>query len=363
MKRRELLKAAGLAALATAPAAGREASNDAAGQYRWHMVTAWPKHFPGPGLAADRLVERIRAMSGGRLSIEVHGAGEVVPPHEVFDAVSSGTAQMGHAAPHYWMERIPAAALFSGVPFGMTAVEMNAWFYYGGGLDLWRELYAPFGVLPFPAGNAGVQAGGWFRKPVQDSADFKGLRMRIAGLGGQVLARLGAVPVTMPAKDIVNALRTGRLDAAEFVGPHIDMAMGLYKAAKYYYMPGWQEPGSPVECIVNEKAWHGLPDDLRAIVACACQAMNNDLLSELTAHNALALETLADRHGVVLSRFPETVIEKLRSETALVLAEYAAQDAATGRVHDACRKFAPQVGRWTAVSDAAYLAFRGDRNN
>jgi TRAP-type mannitol/chloroaromatic compound transport system substrate-binding protein len=359
MKRRELVKAAWLAAIAAAPAAGKQVANKDARKYHWKMVTAWPKHFPGPGAAADRLAERIRTMSDGRLSIEVYGAGEVVPPSGVFNAVAAGGAQMGHAASHYWMEQIPAAAFFSGVPFGMTAVEMNAWFYYGGGLALWRELYAPFGVLPFPAGNAGVQMGGWFRKPVNDPADFKGLRMRIAGLGGKVLAKLGAVPVAMPAKEVVNALQAGRLDAAEFVGPHIDMATGLYKAAKYYYMPGWHEPASPIECIVNQKAWRSLPDDLQAIVTFACQAMNNDVLAELTAGNAVSLETLADRHGVVLSHFPEAVIEMLDGETAEVLAAYAAQDTSTRRVYDAYRNFARQVRRWTAVSDAAYLALRG----
>ena len=362
MKRRELIKAAGLATLAVTPVTGKASANPEE-LHRWKMVTTWPKHFPGPGVAADRLAQRIHAMSDGRLSIEVHGAGEVVPPTGVFDAVSAGDAHMGHAASHYWMEKIPAAAFFSGVPFGMTAVEMNAWFYYGGGLELWRELYAPFGVIPFAAGNAGMQMGGWFRKPVHKPADFRGLRMRIAGLGGEVLAKLGATPVATPVKDVVKALQAGSLDAAEFVGPRIDMAMGLHKAAKYYYTPGWHEPASPVECIVNQKAWQRLPGDLQAIVASACQAMNNDLFAEMTADNALALETLADQHGVVLSRFPDAVLETLHDRTGEVLAGYAARDASTRRVHDACLAFLRQVRRWTAASDTTFLAARGDNGS
>jgi TRAP-type mannitol/chloroaromatic compound transport system substrate-binding protein len=359
MKRRDLVRAAGLAAVAVAPVAGK-AQGDAGAPHQWNMVTAWPKHFPGPGVAAERLAQRIQAMSDGRLAIAVHGAGEVVPPKGVFDAVADGSAEMGHAASHYWMEKIPAAAFFSGVPFGMTAVEMNAWFYYGGGLELWRELYAPYAVMPFPAGNAGIQMGGWFRKPLQEPADFKGLRMRIAGLGGQVLASLGAAPVAMPVKDVVNALQTGKLDAAEFVGPRIDMAMGLYKAAKYYYLPGWHEPCSPVECIVNRKAWQRLPEDLQAIVASACQAINNDMFAEMTAENARALEALTDRHGVIVSRFPGAVIETLHGRASAVLADYATRDASTRKVYDAFVSFTRQVRGWTAVSDGAYLPARED---
>jgi TRAP-type mannitol/chloroaromatic compound transport system substrate-binding protein len=359
MNRREILKAAGLAALGTAPAGAEQAQGKDRARLHWKMVTAWPRNYPGPGIAASRLAARIHDMSDGRLDIKVYGAGELVPALEVFDAVSAGTAEMGHAAPHYWAGKIPAASFFSGVPFGMTANEMNAWLYHGGGLDLWRELYAPFDLVPIPAGNGGIQMAGWFRKPVRSVADLRGLKMRIAGLGGAVLAKLGVVPMTMPVGEVFTALQTGALDAAEFAGPYTDMPMGLYRVAKYYYVPGWHEPGSPLECLINQAAWQSLPKDLQAIVDAACQAMNNDVLAELNARNATALETLVDQHQVIVSYLPGAVIDVLRETTAEVVSEYAAKDSATRRAHDAYQAFARKVGRWTAVSDASYLEARG----
>ncbi len=356
MKRRDFLRTAGLAALGTPPPVA--AATTAKAQIRWKMVTAWPKNFPGPGVSANRLAALIHDMSDGRLDIKVYAAGELVPALEVFDAVSAGTAEMGHAASHYWAGKIPAVSFFGGVPFGMTANEMNAWLYHGGGLELWREVYAPFDLIPLPAGNAGMQMAGWYRKPINSLADFKGLKMRISGLGGEVLRRVGALPVTMPGGDVFTALRTGALDAAEFVGPYSDLPLGLYKVAKYYYTPGWNDPGSPLECTINRKAYQQLPKDLQAVVGTACQTMNNDMLAEFTARNAGALKTLVDDHRVKLSHLPEAVIDALRDTTAQVLAEIAANDATTGRVYAAYRKFAQQVVGWTAVSDYVYLKAR-----
>lgn len=358
MKRRGFLQTAGLAVLGTAPAVADSIKLGGKQPIHWKMVTAWPKNFPGPGVSANRLAALIHAMSDGQLSIKVYAAGELVPALEVFDAVSAGTAEMGHAAPHYWTGKIPAASFFGGVPFGLTATEMNAWFYHGGGLDLWREVYAPFDLIPMPAGNAGVQMAGWYRKPINSVADFKGMKVRMPGLGGEVLRRLGAIPVTLPASEVFIALQTGALDAAEFIGPYSDLPLGLYKAAKFYYAPGWHETGSPLECLVNKKAYQRLPEYLRTIVATACQAMNNDLLAEYTARNAVALQTLVDEHQVKLSFLPNAVIDALRELTKQVVTEVAAKDKTTARVFAAYNKFNQQVTGWTAVSEYAYLKAR-----
>jgi TRAP-type mannitol/chloroaromatic compound transport system substrate-binding protein len=358
MKRRDFLQTAGLAALGTTPAIAAKTENRPGDRIRWKMVTAWPKNLPGPGVSANRLATLIHDMSDGRLNIKVYAADELVPALEVFDAVSAGTADMGHAASHYWAGKLPAVSFFGGIPFGMTANEMNAWFYHGGGLELWREVYAPFGLIPMPAGNAGMQMAGWYRKPINSLSDFKGLKIRISGLGGEVLRRVGALPVTMPVGDVFTALQTGALDAAEFVGPYSDLSLGLYKAAKYYYTPGWNDPGSPLECIINQKAYQRLPRDLQSVVTTACQAMNNDMLAEYTARNAVALKKLVDEHQVKLSYLPDTVIDALRDKTAQVLDEIAAKDATTGRVYAAYQTFARQVTGWTAISDYAYLKAR-----
>ena len=358
MKRRDFLRTAGLATLGTTPVIAGEKAASPKAQIHWKMVTAWPKNFPGPGVSANRLATLIREMSDGRLQIKVYAAGELVPALEVFDAVSAGTAEMGHAASHYWAGKIPAVSFFAGVPFGMTANEMNAWFYHGGGLELWQEVYAPFDLIPMPAGNAGMQMAGWYRKPINSLADFKGLKMRVAGLGGEVLRRVGALPVTMPAGEVFTALQTGALDAAEFVGPYSDMPLGLYKVAKYYYTPGWNDPGSPLECTINKQAYGKLPGDLQAIVRAACQAMNNDMLAEYNARNAVALESLVDDHQVKLSRLPDSVIDALRDKTAQVLTELADKDATTARVYKAYRKFAQQAMGWTMVSEYDYLKAR-----
>ena len=196
----------------------------------------------------------------------MYGAGELVPAFEVFDAVSRGTAEMGHGAAYYWKGKSEAAQFFAAVPFGMNAQEMNAWFYYGGGLELWREIYAPFGLMPAPAGNTGVQMGGWFNKEINRLDDLKGLKMRIPGLGGEVLRRAGGTPVNLPGGEIFTALQTGAIDATEWVGPYNDLAFGLHKAAKYYYYPGWHEPGTTLEAIVNKQAFDALPKDLQSIV-------------------------------------------------------------------------------------------------
>ncbi|MCS6946690.1 MAG: TRAP transporter substrate-binding protein, partial [Steroidobacteraceae bacterium] len=243
-----------------------------AAEFKWKMITTWPPNFPALGTGAVRFAETVEKCSNGRLQIKVYGAGELVPALEVFDAVARGTAELGHAGAYYWKGKTEAASFFSAVPFGLTAAEMNAWLFYGGGLELWREVYEPFGVIGMPCGNSSCQMGGWFNREIRSIADLKGLKVRIPGLGGEVLARAGATTVTLAGGEIFTALQTGAIDAAEWIGPYNDLAFGLYKAAKYYYYPGWHEPGSTLECLINKKAFDSLPQDLQQIVLTACIA-------------------------------------------------------------------------------------------
>ncbi|TDJ32228.1 MAG: TRAP transporter substrate-binding protein [Gammaproteobacteria bacterium] len=370
MKRREFLKTMGtgtvVAGTGLVAACGPKecptveaAAVVAAGEtFEWKMVTAWPLNFPGLGTGANYLARIIGEMSGGRITVKVYGGGELVPPFEAFDAVSRGTVEMGHAAPYYWKGKTPTAQLFSAVPFGMTASEMNGWFYHGEGLDLWRETYEPFNMVPFPAGQSGVQMGGWFNKEINSVADLQGLKMRIPGLGAEVLKRAGGTPVTLPGAELFTALESGTIDATEWVGPYNDLAFGLFRAAGYYYYPGWHEPTATLECFINGDAWRALPADLQAIVEQACKAATQDMTAEFTARNPAALEQLVSEHGVQLRRFPDDVLVRLKTIAAEVVAEIGAIDALSRRVYDSYMAFMAQVRRWHDISDLAYLEAR-----
>ena len=326
--------------------------------YEWKMITTWPKNLPGLGAAPERLAERLRIMSNGRLDIKVYGAGELVGALEVFDAVSQGTAQMGHGAAYYWRGKNPAAAMFATVPFGMNAQEMNGWLRYGDGLALWRELYGKFNLVPFAAGNSGVQMAGWFNKEINSIEDLQGLKMRIPGIGGEVLSRAGGVPVVLPGGEIFTALQTGVIDATEWVGPYNDLAFSLHTAAKYYYYPGWHEPGPTLEAFVNKDAWEALPRDLQAMIEVATQAINEDMLSEFTARNNAALDTLINEHGVQLRRLPDDVIAALRASSEEVVAEIAEADPLAKRVYDSYMAYLEDVRRYHSISEQAYMNLR-----
>ncbi len=358
MKRRDFITkmAAGSAALG----AGLGVSDLAWGRakYRWKMVTTWPKNFPGLGTAANQLAALIGEMSGGRMRVRVFGAKELVPAFEVFDAVAGGTAQMGHGAAYYWKGKSETAQFFSTVPFGLTAQEMNGWMYHGGGLQLWRELYKAFGLLPAPAGNTGVQMGGWFNKEINSVDDLKGLKMRIPGLGGEVLKRAGGTPVNLPGGELFTALSNKVIDATEWVGPYNDLAFGFYKITKYYYYPGFHEPGTTLEALINRKAFDELPKDLQSIVLNACKVVNQDLLAEYTARNPAALETLLDKHHVDLRRYPDDVLRELRRLSREVVAELADKDDFSRKVFKSYNDFYEQSRRWSDISERAYLEAR-----
>ena len=366
MDRRKFVAATGLAGVtgllsACADQTGSQAGCDgqtSTESFEWKMVTSWPRDFPGLGTGASRLAENINKLSNGRLKIKVYGGNELVPAFEVFDAVQQRTAEMGHSATYYWKGKAPAAQFFSGIPFGMTAQELNSWIYYGGGLELWQEVYAPHGLVPFLAGNSGPQMGGWFNREINSIADIQGLKMRIPGPGGEILKRAGGTPTNIPGAELFTALQTGTIDAAEWVGPYNDLAFGLFRAARYYYYPGWQEPGSGLECMINQSAWDSLPPDLQAIVKVACQAAVMDSLSDFTYNNGVALKNLLNEHGVELRRFPDEVLNQLSTISDKFMSELATETELMGRIYASYRAFTDIVRPWTAISDQALLNLR-----
>jgi len=360
MKRRDFIKTVGgTTLLAGATVAAPQLANAKSKPlYKWKMVTTWPKNFPGLGTGANNLARLITEMTDGRIQVKVYGAKELVPAFEIFDAVSRGTAEMGHGAAYYWKGKSEAAQFFAAVPFGLTAQEMNAWLYHGGGMELWQEVYAEFGLVPTAAGNTGVQMGGWFNKEINTVADLKGLKMRIPGLGGEVLRRAGGTPVSMPGGEIFTSLKSGAIDATEWVGPYNDLAFGLHKAAKHYYYPGWHEPGTTLECFINKKAFDTLPADLQSIVLNASRVANQDMLAEYTARNNRALDTLVNEHKVDLRRYPDDVLNKLRSLSDDVVSEVASKDKMSKKVFESFRSFRDQASRWHDVSERAYLNAR-----
>ncbi len=366
MDRRKFVKTAGVAGAAgvlTACGQGPAAQGGAeSGHYdqtfEWKMVTTWPRDFPGLGQGANRLAQIIERMSNGRLRVKVYGGGELVPPLEVFSAVQQGTAEMGHGAAYYWRGKVKAGLLFTGIPFGLIGQEIHGWLYHGGGNELYRKAYAPHGLVPFPAGDSGTQMGGWFKKRINSVQDLVGLKMRIPGIGGEALERAGGTPVNVPGQEVFTALQSGVVDAAEWVGPMNDLALGLHQAAPYYYYPGWQEPGSVLECVVNQKAWDALPDDLKAIVEYACQAVTTDMFAEFEARNGQALRTLVEEHGVEVLPFPDDVLAELKRHTFDILDELAAGDAMVKETWDSFRTYMDTVQPWTDVGARYFINHR-----
>ena len=353
--RRQFTIAAGASAagLLAAPAIAR------AQTMKWRMVTSWPKRLPGPGMSAERVAGRLRTLSGGRIDITVYAAGELVPAFEVLGAVGNGVADIGHTAAFYWQGKMPAAAFFTTVPFGLTPSEHVAWIDAGGGQALWDELYAPFGVKPFMGGNTGVCMGGWFRREVKSLADVRGLKLRTLGLGGEVYRRLGVTPQTTPPAEILVSLQSGVIDGAEFVGPGTDIALGLYRVAPFYYYPGFNKPNGSGECIVSLKAWNGLSDDLKAVIAHACATEANYALAEMERLNAQALAVLVNEHNVKLAAFPEDLIAAARKQANDVLSELAGRSAITGKVHASYAAFRERTAPWSRVSIESVLRARG----
>lgn len=348
MRRRPLLLASALlAAIGLGGCQDEQAAAEPGVQLT--LVSVWPRNYPGIGSAAERLAERVKSMSNGRLTITVYAAGERLPPLEVFDAVARGTVELGYGTASYWKDQVPTAQLFSAVPFGLSASELHAWLSQGGGQALWNEAYAPYGVKPMAAGNSGMPMGGWYNREVDSLDDLKGLKIHMPGLGGEVLSRLGASIVNLPDSEVLDALQNNRIDATGGLSLQHDLAFGLHKAATFYYYPGWQAPQTVLELLINQKAYASLPADLQAILTEAARAANQDMQDDHVYHNALALDELKQQ-GSLLKRFPDDVFDALRHESAMVLGELAAQSELNGRIWASLQAFQAQVGQLPQVS-------------
>ena len=335
------------------PGEAGKASADTGKVYRWKMVTTWPANFPVFQEAPEMFAENLRVMSNGRLDIKVFAGGELVPALQVFDAVSQGAVEIGHGSAYYWAGKVPAAQFFSTVPFGMEKKGVEAWLYHGGGLEIWNELYQPFNVIALPVGNTGVQMGGWFNKRIESIDDLKGLRMRIPGLGGKVLDRTGGNPVLMSGGELYTALERGTIDATEWVGPLHDLRLGLNRAATYYYYPGWHEPGTELELLINKARWDSLPADLQRMVKQAAAATSVWTYSAMEYHNSQALKELSTKKNVQLLPFPPDVMRELRDITAQTLTSEAEKDPDFKRVYEAYQSFRLEYQPWHRLTSQA----------
>lgn len=326
--------------------------------YEWKMVTTWPKNYPGLGAAPENFARQLEKVSNGRIKIKVYGSGELVPALSVFDAVSSGSVEMGHGAAYYWKGKVPAAQFFTAVPFGMNVQEMNGWLHHGGGMELWREVYQPFNLVPFTGGSTGVQMAGWFNREINTIDDLKGLKMRIPGLGGEVLNRAGGSAINIPGGELYTALQTGVIDATEWVGPYNDLAFGFHQVAKYYYYPGWHEPGAMLEFIINKKVYDALPLDLQAMIESVSRQINQDMLDDYTTRNNTALIELTEQHGVQLRRLPQAVLDHLKAISFEIYDETATTDPLFAKVYAAYMKYFEQAAEYHAISEQSYYESR-----
>jgi TRAP-type mannitol/chloroaromatic compound transport system substrate-binding protein len=357
MKRRDLLKGGVAAAVATG-AAAVSAPAFAAKRIEITMVSTWPRDFPGLGTGAQRFAERLTAMTDGRIKVNYFAAGERVKAFDSFDEVASGNAQMYHAADYYWKGKHPGWAYFTAVPFGMTYTEINSWMQFGGGQELWDELAGGYGLKCLPCGNTGVQMGGWFRKEMNTASDFKGLKMRMPGLGGDVIAKLGASPVSLPGGQIYENLVSGAIDATEWVGPWNDSFMKFYEAAKYYYYPGMHEPAAQLSLGINKKFWDGLSKTDQLIVKAAAEMENSVMMSEYNAKNGAALASLISDQGVKLRSFSDDIYDSFGDAASEVFDEVEQHSALAKKIHQSFLTSRNEVGAWAKISDQAYVAQR-----
>lgn len=355
MKRRDFLKASAIgvstAALAT-PAIAQ-------GIRQWNMVTAWPKNLPGPGVAAQMLADRITTLSGGRIEVKLHAAGELVPGRGVFDAVSEGTAELYHAVPAYWGSKSKGILLFGSQPFGLRADEQVGWLYHGGGQALYDEIYARFNLKPFLCGNSGPQWQGWFRDEIKSVDDLKGMKFRTTGLASLMCSKIGMAVQAMGPRDMFQQLQTGALDAGEFIGPWTDSALGFFQVAKNYYWPGVGEPSSAEECAVNADAYADLPDDLKQAVSFACESLYNPVWTEYTTKHALALQKMVADEGVQVRMLPEDVIAAMGTAAAEVMAELAEdEDELVRRIAASFTAYRDSVGAYMSYADNGQMNAR-----
>lgn len=322
------------------------------------MVTTWPRDFPGLGDGAENVAKFITEMSGGKMRVKLYAAGELVGAFDAFDAVSGGSADLYHGAEYYWTSRSRAYPFFTAVPFGMTVQEIMGWVEYGGGQQLWDELAGKFNIKPFAAGNTGHQMGGWFKREINSLEDLRGLKIRMPGIGGEVMRRSGASAVTISGSELYQALQSGTIDATEWVGPWNDIALGFYREAKFYYWPGFHEPGAALAVGMNLDLWGDLSVQERAIVENACRAANNQMIAQYAHNNSIGLKTLIEKYDVQLRQMPEDVLAELARNTKIVLEEIAEGDDLSRRIFESYRKALLAGTQWNRISDEAYMAAR-----
>jgi TRAP-type mannitol/chloroaromatic compound transport system substrate-binding protein len=355
--RRQWLRRASVLGAAGLLACSEEAPKDSA--IVWNMCCSWRKDMPGLSDASIRLSELIQQQTNGKMRLQVHFADERCGAFEVFDFVAAGKAEIGHSASYYWSGKSEASSFFCAVPFGLSSAEMLSWIYAGGGLELWQSLYRYFGLVPFPAGNTDMQMAGWFRRELRSLRSLRKLKIRAVGLAAEVLTRLGADVQNVPSEKLVEELQSGALDAAEWMGPWNDMSLGLHRAARYYYFPGWQEPAMLLEALVNERALAALPEDLRRAVDHACKLLTLELQAMYAVRNQRALGELGTEATVEIRRLPADILSALRSTSDAVLNERVAGQAIAKSVLDSAFAFREQTRQWQQVSALAYFQARG----
>jgi TRAP-type mannitol/chloroaromatic compound transport system substrate-binding protein len=356
MKRRDFMTKAGLGGVATATALATPAI--AQDRIEIAMVSTWPRDFPGLGTGAQRFAKRLGDVSDGRIQVTYYAAGERVGAFDSFDEVASGNAQAYHAADYYWKGKHQGWNYFTAVPFGLSYVEMTAWISWMGGQELWDELAGEFGLKCLACGNTGVQWGGWFNKEINSADDLKGLKMRIPGLGGDVMAKLGASPVSLPGGQIYENLVSGAIEATEWVGPWNDEAMKFYEATKYYYYPGMHEPASQLAAGFNASFWGSLSESDQNLIKAVAQAENDNIMAEYNAKNGAALERLVNDQGVVVREFNEDVYEAFGRGSAEVYAEVVESSDLARRIHESMVAARKTVGEYQQLNDVEYVLKR-----
>jgi len=317
------------------------------------LATSWPAHFPIMGTGVEHFAQRVQDISAGSLEIKIYPKNTLIPALAVFDSASSGQIDAFHSGPYYWKGKNSAFSLYSGIPFGFTAQEINSWMLFGGGMDMWREQYAKYNLHPFMGGNTSIQMGGWFRKPINSLEDMQGLKMRIPGLGGEVFAKMGVNPVLLPAGEIYTSLERGVIDATEWVGPALDIKMGFYKVAPYYYS-GWHEPGSILELTFNKKSFEKLAFEHQSMIEVATSEMNSNMVSEFHSQNILALQKLKDLNINIL-QYPEDVTKAGKEALTKVVTELSTQNKDFERVYNSIDSYLSLSKEWSDVSLKYFL--------
>jgi len=353
--KKTLLKAAVVIGLGMSTIGLANVANAAGEKVRWKLAETWGPNFPVFGDASKNMARMVKEMSDGRFTIRIDSANKHKSPFGVFDFVKNGQYQMGHSASYYWKGKDINTLFFTTLPFGMTSPEQYAWFYHGGGMELMQKVYDKYGILSFPGGNTGNQMGGWFKKEINSLEDLKGLKMRIPGFAGEVLAKLGASPTNIPPGELYTALERNTIDALEWVGPSLDLRMGFHKIAPYYYT-GWHEPATELQFMVNQKAYDALPKDLQKILTIAMKTASYDMYTQSTHESSVNLaKILTEYPNVQIRTFPEDVMSAISEANQSLLDEFASKDELSAEILESLKNYQKDARAWTDISDRAYL--------